>query len=127
MSQRRIVDLPFDNAQIRRAVMDTRGRLFTVADRQVDIDRGVTRVEGREERRQPIGGDRLAGDNPECAARQPAEVAQHRLSRFRLRQNAARFRQEQSPTFGQRDTAPDTVEQLDRMPFLQRSDSRGSR
>ncbi len=50
MRQRRVVDLPLDNAQVGLAVMDARRDLPGVADRQFDADRRVARMESREDR-----------------------------------------------------------------------------
>ena len=63
----------------------------------MQVDFGMGPRKGRHARRQPVGGDGLAGEQPHRAALQPRQIVQHPLRRLGLGQHRPRLGQKGRP------------------------------
>jgi len=98
-----------------------------VADRQMQLHARMALGEGGHARRQPIGGDGLAGEQPHRAALQPRQLVQQPFGRLGPRQHRPGFRQKGRPRRIQRQPPPNPVEQPCSVPRLQRVNRRADR
>ncbi len=122
-----VVDRALDHAQFGLALADADRRLFGIGDGQVDRDLWVSSVKSGENRRQPVGGGRLAGHQAQRPARQAAHVVERLFGGAGPRQDIPRLLQEQAASIRQADAAPDPVEQMHAVAGFQRRNRRRSR
>ena len=116
----RIIDDALDETEVSGADIDGVKALGRVAGRKPQIDLRMEFPEIHEMLRQPIAGDRLAGENGKAAARCATEIGQYRFSRAHRRKNCTRFAGKDPALLRQLDPTPDTVEKLDVVAAFQR-------
>ncbi len=122
MRERRFVDRPFHEAEVRRPVEHAPCGALGVVDRKFHRDLREAGVEGRQAWRKPIARDGLARDQLQRAALQAAIFRERQLGVRSAAQHRARFLQKHAAGFGQLDAAPNPVEQRNSVPRLQRRD-----
>ncbi len=116
-----------DQTQLGLARQHRLDHLMGVADRQMQFDARMALGEGGHARRQPIGGNGLAGEQPHRAALQPRQFVQQPLGRLGPRQHGPRLGQEGRSRRVQGQAAPNPVEQPRPVSRLQRIDRRADR
>ncbi|MNE54616.1 hypothetical protein D3C80_1494060 [compost metagenome] len=96
------LERPLDQAQFRLARQHRLDHPVRIADRQVQLDFRMGSRKGRHARRQPVGGDGLAGEQPHRTAFQPGQIVQRLLRRLGLGQDGAGLGQKGRPRRVQR-------------------------
>ena len=81
MRQRRIVNLPHNDAKIGFVVIDVDCRPLGVTDCRFSTERRMAFAESSQNWRQPVLGGGLFGHDAQRAALLPAELLQHRFRR----------------------------------------------
>ena len=123
----RHLERPLDQAQFGLSRQHGFHHPVRVADIQMQVDRRMAPRKGRHARRQPVGGDGLAGEQPHRAALQPRQIVQHPLRRLGLGQHRPRLGQKGRPGRVQGQAPAHPVEQPGPVPRLQGRDRRADR